>query len=224
VLEPDRRTATRRVSPLPIWFSLIIAAAFVAISWGRLGVRERFDLARLDFAGDHMDMKVRPEAEAAASPSRLTREFLRSRSLHWFDHVPIGGYPYPPASDLARPRAEVVEGNARVVSLEEAPAVHRVRVDAAGPALLRLNLHRFPGWTLLLDGREIEPAPAPGRRPILMARVPAGEHLVEARFLRTPPRRWGDGISAAAALITLGLAFSGLRKRGPSATDGSSGK
>jgi hypothetical protein len=96
--------------------------------------------------------------------------------------------------------------------LEDGPVVYRIKVVAEGPARLRLNVYRFPGWSWRIDGHPAADAAPTGRRPIMTVDVPAGEHEVEALFSRTPPRWIGDLASLASALAIAGLLAAGIRK------------
>lgn len=74
----------------------------------------------------------------------------------------------------------------------------RLRLSAASPAGMRLtfNSHWFPGWKAWIDGREtpITIVPELG---YLQVEVPAGSHIVEARFTDTPVRTYANRLSAA---------------------------
>jgi uncharacterized membrane protein YfhO len=75
----------------------------------------------------------------------------------------------------------------------------RCRVDAEH-GLLLLSRTPDPGWHFELDGRRVPSSPGPG---ILHGvGVPAGEHVVEARY-RPPGLMVGIGVSL---LSLLGLA------------------
>lgn len=186
---------------LPRWVAALLCLFLVAAGVEMIGVKERIPIARIGYGGDHTDMRTRSAGEAAREPTVFTREFIRSRTLHWFDHVPKGGYPYPPDRDLARSKVEVARGRAVISTREAGPVRYRFDVDAQEPATIRLNVYRFPGWTWTIDGERADPAPPPGKRPVMMVQVPAGKHLVEARFIRTGPRWAGD----LASLLSLGV-------------------
>jgi len=198
--------------PAPKWAVAVVCAIFAAGSVEMFGFRQRILLERIGFGGDHTDMRERDASEAAAAPTVFTREFVREQTLHWFDHLPPGGYPYPPQEDLSRPKAEIVRGAAELNLAEIGPVRYRIGVRASRPSLLRLNVYRFPGWTWRLDGTVTGAAASEGRRPVLLIEVPAGEHTLEATFERTGARWAGDVTSLAAAGVLAGLAATGLRR------------
>jgi hypothetical protein len=179
-------------------------AVIAAASLGMIGFEARAPLEKIRY---RMDAGQPSAGAASGTPGRrgFTREFLRDQLLKWIDHVPKGGFPVPTEADLLRPRIEVLSGSAEAAAIEERPASLTFRVRAAGAAAVRINVHRFPGWTVLLDGRPAqEGPPAPGR-PVLTAIVPPGDHVVSAVFRRTAPRWAGDllslaGVAAACAL------------------------
>jgi hypothetical protein len=195
--------------------AVAIGALFAASSFEMIGFRKRIPLERITFGGDHTDMKERDAEEAAREPTVLTREFIRRRTLHWFDHLPPGGYPYPPEPDLDRPKMEVGGRSGVLEVLEEGPLRYRARVRAAREATLRLHVHRFPGWEWKVDGVAAAPDRPPGRRPVMTVAIPDGDHLVEAAFVRTPARLAGDGVSLASLAGIAALAAAGLRRRRP---------
>jgi len=204
-----------RAAGAPIWIAGILFVVTLVASAEMFGFRQRIPFERIGFGGDHTDMRDRGEKDAGASPTVFTRAFVRAETLHWFDHLPPGGYPYPPKEDLAKPKAEIERGGADIEMLEESPSRYRMRVRASLPSLLRLNVYRFPGWSWELDGRPASAGPPPGRRPILTLEVPAGEHVAVATYVRTPARFWGDALSAAALAATAALAAAALRSRRP---------
>lgn len=193
--------------------ALVAAAVFAVAGAGMFGFKKRIPIERIGYGGDHTDMRERDPGEAERSPTVFTRDFIRRQTLHWFDHLPPGGYPYPPQDDLERPRMEIASGRAAITRLEEGPARFRCHVNASEPSILRLNVYRFPGWVWRVDGAAAEAAVLPGRRPVMAVKLPAGEHDVEALFVRTPSRWAGDLISLAALAGVVALSVAGIRSR-----------
>jgi hypothetical protein len=204
------------VDRIPRWAVATLCLLILGMSAQMFGFRKRIPMWRIGFGGDHTDMRERDEEEARQDPTIFTREFIRRNTLHWFDHVPLGGYPYPPGADLDRARAQITEGRGEVLVEEDGPLRYRFKVGAEEPLLLRVNIYRFPGWTLRVDGEEAEPAPLSDRRPVMMARLPAGDHDVELTYERTPARWAGDLVSLGGWLTVAGLAAAGFRRGRPS--------
>ncbi len=110
-------------------------------------------------------------------------------------------------------RPTLPEG-ATAVSTELSPLHFRYDVHTPQDFFLRLYLFDFPGWTVRVDGAEVETELG---RPegFIVVPVPAGEHAVDVRFADTPARTLAWAISGLALLATLvvGLRLSnfGLR-------------
>jgi hypothetical protein len=211
--------AARAQGPMPRWALALLCLLIVGSSWEMLGFAKRVPLERIGFSAETSELVERDPAEAETSPTRFTREFVRRAMLRWLDHLPPGAYSARPPEDPDRPRAKIARGEARLEWSEASPARHRMRVSAEEPSLLRLDVHRFPGWTWRIDGRRAEPALPRRRRPVLAVEVPAGDHEVEAVFERTAARWAGDLVSLAAlgAIALLTAAEIRGRRRGPGA-------
>ena len=100
--------------------------------------------------------------------------------------------------------------------VRSAPAVHQLavssnsqsfKVDASEPALMQDSLFDYPGWTVLVDDREVATSPALESGEITF-NVPAGTHNVSVELRPTPIRRWSFYLSlATAALMALIMMF-----------------
>ena len=81
------------------------------------------------------------------------------------------------------------------------------KVDASEPALMQDSLFDYPGWTVLVDDREVATSPASDSGEMTF-NVPAGTHNVLVELRPTPIRRWSFYVSlATAALMTLIVSF-----------------
>lgn len=111
---------------------------------------------------------------------------------------------------LDRVNRPTVPDDAEVLSEEVSPLHFRYSVSTPQKFLLRLFLFQFPGWTVTIDGEQVEPELA---RPegFIAIPVPAGEHLVEVRFRDTPPRQLAWGMTAVSLLLMLATGWR-LRK------------
>jgi hypothetical protein len=74
------------------------------------------------------------------------------------------------------------------------------KVDASEPALMQDSLFDYPGWTVLVDDREVATSPALESGQITFD-VPAGTHNVLVELRSTPIRRWSSYISLATAVL-----------------------
>jgi hypothetical protein len=81
------------------------------------------------------------------------------------------------------------------------------KVDTSEPALMQDSLFDYPGWTVLVDDREVATSPASDSGELTF-NVPAGSHNVLVELRPTPIRRWSLYASlATAALMTLLATF-----------------
>ncbi len=80
-------------------------------------------------------------------------------------------------------------------------------VDASEPSLMKDSLFDYPGWTVLVDEREVATAPDADSGEITF-NIPAGVHSVLVELRPTPIRRWSYYVSlVTGALMTLIVAF-----------------
>jgi hypothetical protein len=212
-LDGSRPAARRRARAA----SLACAAALAAGAGlgGALGVHWRVPSARVGFEEKpfHAMIDRGPQPE----PVRLDGAFVRRNTLRWIDHLPPGaGSVWLDESDLWRPKVEVQRGRARVEEIDSCSSRVAFRVAADATARLRVNVYRFPGWTVRVDGVDTPLLEEPRERRVLFFDVPPGEHRVEVTFGSTPPRRLGDGLTLA-GLACLGAVWlwpAGRRSRG----------
>jgi hypothetical protein len=87
-----------------------------------------------------------------------------------------------------------------------------ISVDTPEPLLIALRVLNYPAWQVEVNGQPTTAESDPDTGQIQVS-VPAGHNVVRARFVRTPDRTIGGGISAAALLILVGLAWMGRRTR-----------
>jgi hypothetical protein len=119
----------------------------------------------------------------------------------WMTAIP----PYQTAA------ATVSSGDAEVRDVGRTPFSWTGEVKARSDARVRTSFAWFPGWTVRLDGREIDAGPAPGSGLIEFA-APPGDHRVEVAFGRSPARQAGEMVTVAAILAL--AAASRLWRRG----------
>ncbi|HEY3175000.1 MAG TPA: hypothetical protein VGK94_04480 [Candidatus Polarisedimenticolia bacterium] len=173
---------------------------------GCLGVHLRVPESRIGFDKTPYNNMLDRGPEAALAPETLDRSFVREHALHWIDHLPSEvGFNDVAESDLARPKVEVVEGGARVSDVVARTWLVRCHVEAFSPSRLRVNLYRFPGWTVRVDGVVAPMIEIPKRQKVIFFEVSPGSHEVQVLLERTFPRRLGDGLTLA-ALATLAVA------------------
>jgi hypothetical protein len=103
----------------------------------------------------------------------------------------------------ATARLVVLAGSADADELPGTTQLQRFSLEVRDPARLRLQTFYFPGWRVYLDGREW-PIDYANRSGLIELMVEPGQHLLEARFEPTAPRRIGAGLSLL-ALGSVGL-------------------
>jgi hypothetical protein len=93
--------------------------------------------------------------------------------------------------------------------------LQRFTVDASEPSLMQDSLFDYPGWTVLVDDRQVATSPASDSGEITFT-VPKGIHNVQVELLPTPIRRWSYYASlVTAAMMILIIAFALFGARNP---------
>lgn len=127
-----------------------------------------------------------------------------------------------------------------VIDVETLEArTHLLKFKVTSPTGGSLQIHRlyFPGWTVLLDGEQLElngdlsltsniqleteTEPYVDRSGLMEVRIPRGEHLLEAKFSETPVRKTGFvltgiGIVSSTWLAATTGSIPSLRRNKPS--------
>jgi hypothetical protein len=95
----------------------------------------------------------------------------------------------------------------------ETPGWFTVRVGAANPGVLILNLRAYPAWRIWVNGVAAKPV---GERAdgLIAVAVPEGKDTVEVRYGRTVDETVGEAISGGAAIVLLGVWGLGRRRYG----------
>jgi hypothetical protein len=127
---------------------------------------------------------------------------------------------YEPRTVQYRPNFDSV----LLKGVRSAPVVHQLavssnsqsfEVDASEPALMQDSVFDYPGWTVLVDDREVAASPASVSGEITFT-VPAGIHNVQVELRPTPVRRWSFYASIATAVLMISIVMFALvtaRKR-----------
>jgi len=99
---------------------------------------------------------------------------------------------------------EIIDGNAKIKQVRRTSTYHQYQVRADSETRLRENTLYFPGWQVLVDGKE---APIqfqdPENRGVMTFNVEKGKHLVELKFTETKLRLFADIISLVSFLILI---------------------
>jgi stage V sporulation protein SpoVS len=121
---------------------------------------------------------------------------------------------YEPRTVSQRPYFD----NVLLKGVGSAPVVHQLavtsdsqsfQVDASAPALMQDTLFDYPGWTVLVDDREVAVTPAQVSGEITF-NLPAGTHHVQVELRPTPIRRWSFYLSIATAVLMISFVMFAL--------------
>ena len=142
-------------------------------------------------------------------PEMTDAQKFSGKSWQWqitgsiFDYLPISA-PLPPA-DPAGGDLGITAGAGEYSRLAKRTNFQQYQVNIYSPnAIVELQTFYFPGWKVYLNGTEIRIDP---KRDPLLGRmqidVPAGTHLVTARFTNTPIRTVGNTLSLVSWLLLI---------------------
>lgn len=92
----------------------------------------------------------------------------------------------------------------QVMEQKDSSEEHSFIVETPQPARLAIKLLSYPAWRLEVNGAPIAIESLPGKG-LAVARLPGGRSRVRIFFARTPDRVAGAVVSAAAAVVLLGL-------------------
>ncbi len=124
--------------------------------------------------------------------------------------LPLTAAKDPPSASLsARVQFEAAPGQFRLD--EKRGTRRRWTVSSPVEQVVLLPLFQFPGWDVTLDGEEVYTEA--GKSGLIRLELPAGAHVITARYRGTPLQRASEWISVAAAAALALLAFRELGAR-----------
>ena len=103
--------------------------------------------------------------------------------------------------------AQILSGDAQIQSPTRSPLFWTSKVTGKVPSTLEMTTAWFPGWEARVDGQPVEAGPGKPTG-LITLQVPAGEHTVQVFYGRATPEKIAAGVSFAALLAILALAFS----------------
>jgi len=200
------RGCRRRDVPLAMGFLLVA----VALPWTAVPLHSAW----------RNEPAVIPITEEDLAPERVRLGIRRTTARD--DYLPRTVREIPPRDPRqeylpppgARPPAgwTLLAGRVEVTDLTRRTRCLRLAYRSGESSSVALNLHDFPGMSagLVSDGEAAQPLShrhdAEGR---VVLDLPPGDHTVEVRLERTPPRRLGDGLTLAGlSLLPLWLLVS----------------
>jgi hypothetical protein len=112
---------------------------------------------------------------------------------------------YEPMSVYHRPAFDSVllkgvRSTPTILQLAVSSTSQSFKVDASAPALMKDSLFDYPGWTVLVDDREVATSPASDSGELTF-NVPAATHNVLVELRPTPIRQWSFYLSLATAVL-----------------------
>lgn len=90
-------------------------------------------------------------------------------------------------------RLETVKGRAQVTILESQPLLYKFRLQAIEDSVIRINISYYPGWTLVLDKKQINPVIDPSG--VMTFVVSPGVYSGRIFFGETASRLMADLVS-----------------------------
>jgi hypothetical protein len=199
----------RRLADVPVLVAGLMLA--VALPWSAVPLHARLK----------GEPAVVPLGEGDLAPARVALGQRRTTARH--DYLPrtvIEAPPLDPAQEyLPPPRSRpaepltVLEGTLRRARVSRDSGSLVLAYDADAPARVALELHAFPGWKATAAGRAVPYSIDPLGR--IVVDLPAGAHVLELRWGRTPLRRLADAVTAAGVLAAILLAGARRRRGAP---------
>ncbi|MEK7591805.1 MAG: hypothetical protein AAB508_00245 [Patescibacteria group bacterium] len=108
-------------------------------------------------------------------------------------------------------KALVVAGKAVVTPISVGIVRQSFDIEAKDASTIRILTHYFPGWTIVLDGKEIVPA-YNNSEGFMEVTVPQGKHQVTAVLKKTQVRMVADYLSLSTLLVLAGIAIFSLKR------------
>ena len=197
-------------------FALCALFAVAAALGGTLGVNLRVPVERVGFEEKPYNNMI--DRGAGAPPEAFDAAFVRRHTLRWIDHLPPNvSFMARTPRDLERPRVEVSRGAAQIAMSEERTWRWRFAVEADTAARLRLNIYRFPGWVVRVDGAVTEVQEPAGEDQVIFVDVAPGTHEIVATFETTGPRRLGDWLTLAGIALVAAIGLWPMKREHPEA-------
>ena len=121
-----------------------------------------------------------------------------------FDYLPIAA-PLPPVS-APKGNLEIIDGSGTFTTLVKNTIYQSYQLDLDQNSHVRLNTFYFPNWKYYLSNGQTQELTDYQLHPELGVpefKLPAGQHLLEAKFYNTPIRSIGNSLSLIAWVILL---------------------
>lgn len=113
--------------------------------------------------------------------------------------------------EIASRTAEVINGSMNIEVVTDKPQLKSLRVVVSEPGVLQINTFSFPGWEILVNSKVTEYFDS-NKLKLIQIQLPAGEHVIEARFNDTTVRLVGNIITGISILLVGIISFLTLKK------------
>jgi len=157
-----------------------------------------------------------PQCDPAETPFMISNLYHTGYGYMGTDeYTPAGGDNYEIKPDFPEFRLRGENGGgasgARVTHLHTSTYRKQLTVESGEPVQLVLRLMNYPAWRVEVSGNRIVPESDDPTGRMVIA-LPKGRSQVDVRFVRTPDRWTGDGISVAAFIFLCGFWY--VERRG----------
>lgn len=201
------------------WLLVVSLAYAVFVITGVPAFRGRWALFGVLFVGliAVCNRALQPACDPEDMPFMVANVFHAGYGYMGTDeYVPAGGDNYEIKPDFPDYRLRSVDGSPQpegsYVTQFHADVYHRhFVVDSPQPVAIVLRLMNYPAWRVEVNGATVTPQSDDPTGRMVIALL-AGRSDVDVRFVRTPDRWIGDGVSLA-AVILLGGFWCGERKK-----------
>ncbi|MGA2904033.1 MAG: 6-pyruvoyl-tetrahydropterin synthase-related protein [Candidatus Korobacteraceae bacterium] len=156
------------------------------------------------------NMALQPQCDPEDTPYMIANLFHTGYGYMGTDeYVPAGGDNYEIKPDFPEYRFRYENGGAapngaRVTHLHTNAYRKQLTIESPQPVELVLRLMNYPAWRVNVNGAAVtSQSDDPTGRMVIA--VPAGHSDIDVRFIRTPDRWLGDGLSLAALILLCGF-------------------
>jgi len=103
-------------------------------------------------------------------------------------------------------KVKIIEGNAEIKEIARKITMRKYTINASERSRILENTLYFPGWNVLVDGKDVEVEfQDQNHRGLITFYVDRGEHLVNIMYEETKVRKLSNVISLVSLLAVLGL-------------------
>jgi len=121
-----------------------------------------------------------------------------------YDYLPLTAKEAP--TEQQKSIADVVEGDAKIVSSAEGTNWAKFSIDAKNDVVVRVNIFQFPTWTAKIDNENVTVYVHEDERwGRMFVNVPAGVHQVSLKLQNTIARNVGNIISLFSWVSLIGI-------------------